>query len=154
MDYTVTVETVAPRILAASRRHIPGVQVPTAFRGPLDAVWAYLNSHPGLRTDGENIFLYHHASGHPASGLDVDFGVEVTRRFAPEGEIICVETPGGRAAVVVHRGSYTDIPAAHGALHRWCNANGHRIGAHSWEIYGDWFDDESRLVTTIVYALV
>ena len=153
MDYTIAVETVQPRILAAARRRVTSVQVPTAFRAPLDAVWTYLGNHPGLRTDGCNVFLYHHTAGHPVTGMDVDFGVEVTRRFAPEGDITCVETPGGRAAVVVHRGSYSRIGAAHGALQRWCNDNGHRIGPCSWEIYGDWSDDESKLVTTIVYAL-
>ena len=153
MPPEVTVQMVSPRIMAAVRKRVKGVEVPTAFRAPLDAVWTYLRARPGLRTDGHNIFLYHHTSGHPATGLDVDFGVEVTRRFASEGDIACVETPGGRAAVVVHRGPYAGMSAAHGALHRWCHANGHNIGAFSWEVYGDHTDDESQLETTIVYLL-
>jgi hypothetical protein len=43
--------------------------------------------------------------------------------------------------------------ATHDALLRWCKANGATIGAFSWEIYGDYSDDENRLETTIVYLL-
>jgi effector-binding domain-containing protein len=85
--------------------------------------------------------------------MDVDFGVEVTRSFESSGEVRAVEVPGGRAAVAVHIGSYAKLHDAHQALHRWCEGNQLRIGTHSWEIYGDWSDDESKLETTIVYLL-
>jgi effector-binding domain-containing protein len=153
MTHTVALETVSPRILAAVRRHVRVADIPTAFKPALDQVWAFVRSQPGLRTDGHNVFLYHHASDSPASGMDIDFGVEVTRHFPAEGDISCVETPACRAAVTVHRGSYSGLGVAHAALDRWCRDNGHRIGLRSWEIYGDWCDDESKLETTIVYAL-
>jgi hypothetical protein len=35
----------------------------------------------------------------------------------------------------------------------WFSQNGEKIGAWSQEIYGDWQEDESKLETTIVYAL-
>jgi effector-binding domain-containing protein len=153
MAYTITVETVSPRILAAVRRRVRAAEIKAAFAPALDEVWAFLRSHPGLRTDGHNIFLYHHASGHPATGMDVDFGVEVTRHFEAENGIACVETPNGWAAVTVHRGPYGGIPAAHEALHQWCRENDQRIGLWTLEIYGDWTEDENKLETTIVYAL-
>ena len=138
MPPEVTVQAVSPRILAAVRRRVRSADIAASFGSALDQVWAFLRSNPGLRSDGHNVFLYHHRSGHPASGMDVDFGVEVTRKFQPVGPIICVETPAGRAAV---------------AVHRWCRDNGETIGPYSWEIYGDHADDESRLETTIVYLL-
>jgi effector-binding domain-containing protein len=152
MDYAVTVETVAPRILAAVRRRVKMGEVPTAFRPPLDQVWAFLKHHPGLRTDGHNVFLYHHVPD-PAAGMDVDFGVQVVRQFPAEGDITCAETPACTAAVIQHRGPYSELAAAHAALHRWCRDNGRRIGGWSWEIYGDWHTDPNHLETTIVYAL-
>ena len=60
---------------------------------------------------------------------------------------------GGEAAVVVHRGSYEQMGAAHRALHEWCAANRRTIGGYSLEIYGDWSDDPSKLETTIQYLL-
>lgn len=149
----VTVETVSPRILAAVRRHVRATFGAATFGSALDQVWVFLRNNPGLRSDGHNVFLYHHRSGHPATGMDVDFGVEVTRHFQPVDPIDCVETPAGRAAIAVHRGPYRDMKAAHDAVHRWCKANGETIGAHSWEIYGDHTDDESQLETTVVYLL-
>jgi effector-binding domain-containing protein len=85
--------------------------------------------------------------------MAIDFGVEVTRRFEPEGEVRCVETPVGEAAVLRHRGAYSGLPQAHAALHAWCAAKGRAIGAHSLEVYGDWSDDPSTLETTIQYLL-
>lgn len=85
--------------------------------------------------------------------MPIDFGVEVTRSFADEGDVTCVTTPAGEAAVVLHRGPYTKLAVAHQALHRWCSANGRTIGTHSLEIYGDWSDDPERFETTIAYLL-
>ena|SRR5579859_2179034 len=150
MAYDVKVETLAPRILAAVRRRVAVTDISTAFKPALDTVWAFLGRHPGLRSDGHNVFLYHHES--PAI-MPIDFGVEVTRPFASEGDVTCVTTPGGEAAVVLHRGPYTKLAATHQALHQWCAANGRTIGAHSLEIYGDWSDDPEKLETTIAYLL-
>jgi effector-binding domain-containing protein len=132
---------------------VRAADIAATFGPALDQVWAFLRSNPGLRSDGHNVFLYHHRSGHPATGMDVDFGVEVTRRFSPLGAIDCVETPASRAAIAVHRGAYRGMSAAHDAVHRWCRDNGETIGSHGWEIYGDHSDDENRLETTIVYLL-
>jgi len=56
-----------------------------------------------LRTDGHNIFLYHHPT-QPGAPILCDSGVEVTRTFESAGEVYATETQGGEAAVAVHRG--------------------------------------------------
>ena len=86
MGIDVAVEVVKPRKLAAVRRQVPVGAVGSAWRPALDQVWAFLRSQPGLRTDGHNIFLYHHPARHN-DPMDVDFGVEVARSFIPSGEI-------------------------------------------------------------------
>jgi effector-binding domain-containing protein len=146
------IELLRPRVLAAVRRIAAPREVPSAFRPALDLVWAFLAKHKGLRTEGHNVFLYHHVD-RPEAGMPIDFGVEVTRRFEPEGEVQCIETPAGEALTVVHRGPYSGLPKAHAALHAWCAANGRKVGAYSLEIYGDWSDDPSKLETTIQYLL-
>lgn len=143
-------QAIPVRTLAAVRRRLAVRDIPTAFKPALDQVWAFLARHPGLRADGHNVFLYHHET--PAI-MPVDFGVEVTRPFEPDGDVACVMTPGGEAAVVVHRGPYAELHAAHQALHEWCAANGRPIGRYSLEIYGDWHSDPSRLETRIEYLL-
>jgi effector-binding domain-containing protein len=150
MPYEVKIQTLSPRILAAVRRRVPIKDIARAFKPALDSVWAFLRTHPGLRIDGHNIFLYHHES---PTIMPVDFGVEVVRPFTREGDVTCVETPSGEAAVVVHRGPYTKMSGAHQALHEWCRMNGRVVGLHSLEIYGDWSDDPEKLETTIAYLL-
>ena len=150
MAYEVTVETLRPRTLAAVSRRVAMNDVGKEFKPALDQVWAFLGKNPGLRSDGHNVFLYHHEK---PEIMPVDFGVEVVRSFSGEGEVQCVTTPAGEAAVVVHRGPYEQMRAAHQALHQWCAANRRTIGGHSLEIYGDWSDDPARLETTIQYLL-
>ena len=150
MPYQVKVETLSPRILAAVRKRVVIGEVAKAFKPALDQVWAFLGKHKGLHTDGHNIFLYHHED---PKIMPVDFGVEVVREFEREGEVGCVTTPAGEAAVVVHRGSYSELAVAHRTLHDWCEKNGRNIGSHSLEIYGDWHSDPQELETTIAYLL-
>jgi hypothetical protein len=125
-DDAVTLAPLAPRLIAAVRRTAAPREVSTVFRPALDQVWAFLRAHPGLRTDGHNVFLYHHVD-RPEDGMPIDFGVEVTRRFDPEGEVHCRETPAGEAAVLVHRGAYSGLAGRT----RRCTAGARRTGARS-----------------------
>ena len=86
MGVRVSVQSVSPRILAAVTRKVAIGQVGAAWRPALDQVWAFLRTQPGLRTDGHNIFLYHHPERR-GDAMDVDFGVQVVRPFAPSGEV-------------------------------------------------------------------
>jgi DNA gyrase inhibitor GyrI len=104
------------------------------------------------RTDGHNIFLYHHPN-QPGAPIRCDFGVEVTRTFETAGEVYATETPGGEAAVAVHRGPYTRMNEAHHAIEKWIAANRRESARHSWEIYGDPTPDPADTQTTVVYLL-
>ena len=138
--------------LAAVRRHVAIGEIGAAWKPALDKVWEFLRSQPGLRTDGHNVFLYHHPARRDQP-MDVDFGVEVAREFEPAGEVYGTETPAGTAAVAVHVGPYDRIKEAHDAIHAWRAANDREFAGKSWEIYGDWSDDPSKLETTIMYLL-
>jgi effector-binding domain-containing protein len=152
MEYEIKITKASPQLIAAVRARVPRGGVAQAFGEPLGKVWAFLREHPGLRTDGHNLFLYHHESAE--SGLaTVDFGVQVVQQFEQESEVRPVETPGGEVVTTLHRGSYDKLSGAHTAVHDWCRRNGKRIGGFSWEIYGDWTDDPNKLETTVVYLL-
>ncbi len=145
------VQRVEPRILAAVRRNVAPGAVGRQFKPALDKVWAFLGAHPGLRDGGHNVFLYDHTA--PGADMQVDFGVEVVRRFADEGDVRCVETPGGEAVVVLHRGPYSDLHETHARVGEWMARQGLVFGRLSWEIYGDWTADEQSLETTLVFLL-
>jgi len=148
----VSVQTVAARKLAAVRRRVTIGSVGTAWKPALDQVWAFLRTHPGLRTDGHNVFLYHHPASRDQP-MDVDFGVEIVRAFEPEGDVRAAETPAGEVATATHVGAYDQIHRAHDAIHAWRAQQNRTFAGLSWEIYGDWSDDPSKLETTVCYLL-
>ena len=152
MPVFVDVQTVHPRKLAAVRREVEPGAVGAAWGPALGKVWEFIRSQPGLRTDGHNIFLYHHPT-QPGAPLLCDFGVEVTRTFETAGDVYATETPGGEAAIAVHRGPYSRMNEAYKAIEEWMAANGRESAGHSWEIYGDPTPDPADTETTVVYLL-
>ena len=152
MNYQVVTKTVSSQPLAAVRRRVNVGDVGRAWKPALDLVWEFLGHHEGLRTDGHNCFLYHHPAPGEAA-MVVDFGVQVIRPFQDAGEVVFTETPAGEVAMTTHIGSYGKLAAAHQAIHSWRVATGREFAACSWEIYGDWTDDEAKLETQVVYLL-
>ena len=152
MPTSVNVQTVHPRKLAAVRRELPPGAVGSAWRPALDKVWEFIRSQSGLWADGHNIFLYQHPVQAGAPML-CDFGVEVTRKFETGGEVYATETPGGEAAVTVHRGPYHRMHEAHDAIRKWMAANRRESAGQSWEIYGDPTPNPADTETTVVYLL-
>ena len=152
MPVAVTLRTVHPRKLAAVRCEVLPGTVGSAWGPALGKVWEFIRRQPGLRTDGHNIFLYHHPTM-PDAPILCDFGVEVTRTFEATGEVYATETPAGEAAVAVHRGSYDHMSEAYTAIEKWMVTNGRASAGHSWEIYGDPTPDPAETETTIVHLL-
>ena len=152
MPVPVNVKTVHPRKLAAVRREVKLAAIGSAWGPALGKVWEFVRSHPGLRTDGHNIFLYHHPK-QPGAPMLCDFGVEVTRKFETAGEVYATETPAGEAAVAIHRGTYDRMNEVHDAIRKWMAASGRESAGHSLEIYGDPTPDPTDTETTVVYLL-
>lgn len=152
MERPVSIQTASPRLLAAVRRQVRIGQVASAWKPALDQVWEFLRKNPGLRTDGHNIFLYHHPKA-GESTMVVDFGVQVTRPFAGSGEVLSTETPAGKVVSALHIGPYERLGETHQAIQAWVAANNINLAGKSWEIYGDWTEDTAKLETQVEYLL-
>jgi effector-binding domain-containing protein len=152
MDRPVSIQTASPRLLAAVRRQVRIGQVAAAWKPALDQVWAFLRQNPGLRTDGHNIFLYHHPKA-GESTMSVDFGVQVTRPFSKSGDVSPTETSAGRVASALHVGPYERMGETHQAIQAWVTASKMKLADKSWEIYGDPTDDPTKLEIQIEYLL-
>jgi effector-binding domain-containing protein len=152
MSVEVSIQIVPARMLAAVRRTVRIPEIGGVWKPALDQVWAFLRQHPGLRTDGHNVFLYHHPANRQAP-MDIDFGVEVTRSFEPAGEVYFTETPPGRVATAVHFGPYQKLGETHDAIHAWAAANKMTFAGKSWEVYGDPTPDPAKTETRIEYFL-
>jgi effector-binding domain-containing protein len=152
MTYEIVVEDVAARPIAAVHTSVPIGQVAAAWRPALDKVWAFLRTHKGLRTDGHNIFVYHH-SVRPWAPMEVDFGVEVSGAFKGEDEIVFTHTPAGPVASTMHIGPPDRLASANAAIEEWCLANHRSLAGVSWEIYGDPGGDPATFEVQVFYLL-
>lgn len=139
-------------MLAAVRCEVAPGAIGSVWRPALNKVWEFLRSQAGLRTDGHNIFLYHHPT-RPGGPILCDFGVEVTRTFEAAGDVYATETPRGEAAVAVYRGPYNRLNEAHDAIEKWMAANQRDSAGHSWEIYGDPTPNPDDTETMVLYLL-
>lgn len=152
MAIDVIVETVKPEFIAAVRVETRIGGIAQAWKPALDQVWAFLRTQPEI-TRGHNLFLYHHPTSRDAPML-IDFGVQVDGLFEADGVVQCAQTPAGEVACATHVGPYARMGETHNAIHAWCAANGRTIGGASWETYGDWVEDETKLETVVRYLLV
>jgi effector-binding domain-containing protein len=149
--HIVSLQTAAPRTIAAVHARVPVGAVPTTFRRYLDQVYAAARTG-AVHLDGQNVFVYHDVADRPAE-LDVAFGVGVTAPFAAVGAVEPTSLPHGEVATTTHWGSYAGLGAAHAAIDEWCRLHGRRRAGPSWEVYGHWTDDETRLRTDVFYLL-
>jgi len=125
-------------------------RIPMEFKRYLDQVYAARTS--GIQLDGQNVFLYRSIPDQPDL-LDVEFGVGVKASFAPIGNVREVDLPVGEVATATHYGSYAGLGAAHDAVITWCRSNGRTLAGTSWEVYGHWTEDESKLRTDVYWLL-
>lgn len=73
--------------------------------------------------------------GMPSETVDVGAGFPTDRPFTPDGGVAPFTLPGGRAAQVLHVGSYDAMQDTYGRLMAWFGAEGLTGGQVMWEEY-------------------
>ena len=149
--YTVSLHTAAPRTIAAVHARIPAGGAAAVFRRYLDQVYAASRAG-AVQLDGQNVFVYRPVTDSPGE-LHVAFGVGVTAPFVTTGLVEPTPLPIGETATTTHWGSYAGLRSAHAAIAEWCEANGRRRSGPSWEVYGHWTDEPSKVRTDVFYLL-
>jgi effector-binding domain-containing protein len=149
MQAPCDIVSVSPVLLALTQEEVPRTQIPARIRAMYDIVYAWLREAP-VRQAGHNYALYDRCS--PQS-LRVQVGFPVSARFADTELVKCVELAPGRAARAVHVGPYAEMHRTYAALGAWCSRRALPVAGQSWEVYGDWTEDSSRLETEIFQRL-
>jgi len=160
MSYEVLISTALPRELAAVNRTLRSSEVSGVIREALGEVWQFL-AEQKVKSTGHNVAIYAPAagSGSDRPGNDSDmlldcwFGVEVHEVIPPSHTVVQMATAGGLVVSTVHWGDYARLSGAYDALKSWCQATGRSATSTSWEVYGDWFDDWSRVRTDVFFLL-
>lgn len=143
MPPTCELVAVSPVLLALTQEEVPRVQIPARIRAMFDVVYTWLRDAP-VRQAGHNYALYDRCT--PRT-LRMRVGFPVSGRFEDTDLVQCVELAPGRAAHAVHVGSYADLHRTYALLNAWCSENALALTGESWEVYGDWTEDASRLET-------
>ena len=149
MSNEISVQEVAAHTIAVVRGRMKIAEVPQRFGSMLDQVWAVIRSGK-LEKHGHNVFVYRPSD---AGETDLEFGVQVRDRFSDVGDVVCSQTPAGRAAVAVHYGPYEQLPSVHDAVARWCHENGQARANVNWEVYGDYEEDPAKRRTDVFHLL-
>jgi effector-binding domain-containing protein len=146
-DVRIVEATAGPLAVVRASRIAPP-ELGATIMASLDKVYALLRGR-GMGGLGHNVVVYR--VGPPP--WDIEIGVQTPSPIAPEGEVVASETPAGRAATAVHWGAYDRLHETHQKIHVWCRANGFKLGAYNWELYGDWFDDPAKVRTDVFYLV-
>lgn len=143
----IHVNQVLPRRLAVVREQTEFRLLGAVIPKLLDEVYSFLKEAPVTQT-GQNIVLYFDAKP------TIEVGVEVSGPFERWGRVVPSSTPGGMTVSMEHQGPYTDLPAAHKAIRRFCAETGRTPVGPNWEIYGDWEEDQQKLRTQVFYLVL
>ena len=143
---------VAPVPLAAVRRTTLRAELGGTIMSGLDAVYALLRSRAAAGL-GHNVVIYRSGTGwRPDDTLQIEVGVQTPAPIDPEGDVLALASPSGRAATATHVGAYHTMSETTRAIRRWIVDQGLTPGV-DWEVYGDWSDDESKLTTQICFLV-
>ena len=143
MQPTCEVVSVSPVLLALTQEDLSRSLIPVRIRAMFDVVYAWRRDAP-VRQAGHNYALYDRCT--PQS-LRVQVGFPVSGPFPDTERVKCVQLAPGRAAHAVHVGPYADLHRTYAALNAWCSQRAISLTGQSWEVYGDWTDDPSKLET-------
>ena len=146
MEYQVHVHQVAPQLTAVVRFRASPDELAQIIPQACGEVWAFVRSSH-LPHPGRNLALYLDGE------MNIECGVEVFQPFAGDGRVVCSSTPAGVVATAAHLGPYDRLGEAHAAICKWCSDHGHALAGPSWEVYGHWDDDPSKLRTDVFYLL-
>jgi effector-binding domain-containing protein len=146
MPDQVRLETVEPRPIAVVRRLARPEQLSKVIPEGCGEVWTFVRES-AIPHYGLNMALYLDGVIH------LECGVLVAHPFTGTGSVVCSSTPGGRVATATHVGPYNRMGETHQVILDWCIAQGHKLARPSWEIYGHWDEDPSKLRTDVFYLL-
>jgi hypothetical protein len=157
MAYEVDVASVEAQPLMVVKARANFSTLPATIRASLDALY---DEYGGFNreTMGHNVVLYRPDGGpdlmNTHEGNRIDIGVQAKPGLQPQGDLARSQLPAGRAAHAVQwGGDYSLLHEAHAAIQAYCANNGHKLVGTNWEIYGDWFDDRSKVRVDVFYLL-
>ena len=146
--YTCDLTQSSPVNIAVAEIRAPMMEVPSHIPTLLEKVAGYLTDNgyaPGL--------CYVVYDDFAAGTMRMRAGFTIADEAVESDDISVMNLEATTTAHTVHYGPYDGIPAAHQAVREFCTNNNHSQQDLSWEIYTEWHEDESKLVTDVHVAI-
>ncbi len=144
-DLEVTLVDVVARPIAVVRHQATWATLPRMIE-------AHHRAGHAMPRGGANVMVYRAGAG-DGDAIELEIGVEVVGAFEPTGEVALAEMPAGRAVTATHVGPYPALGETHRAVIAWATDRGHALDGISWEVYGDWTDDDAQLCTEVFHRV-
>lgn len=111
--------------------------------------YTWLKTAP-VQQVGHNYAIYERGTH---KDLLVRAGFPVSGPFAETASAKPFTLAAGKAAHALHVGPYSELHRTYARLDAWCREQGLVLSGQSWELYGDWHDDASKLETGLYYRI-
>jgi effector-binding domain-containing protein len=144
------------RIIDLEPQHGAGIEVAATWanlRPTIQRLFGRVYA-PGALTPGHghNFIFYRNET---KEGCNLAVGVLDRQPGGADVEVKPVDIPGGRVIAGTHWGDYGKMRATYDAINAEIAARGLRRIPQSLEIYGDWFEDLTRVRTDLhIYLAV
>ena len=129
--YPVELQSLEPAHTAAVRYRARLTEIGSGIAAAYSEIGAYLRDR-GIEHGATKTYLRVMPEGD--EGL-VEAGVTVTSPIEAAGRVEPGTLPGGQAAVALHIGPYTGLPAAYAAIRTWLVTNDCTSAGYPWEVY-------------------
>lgn len=119
------------RPAAVVRSAVARTELPDFFDRALGAVMSETAAQR-VQVVGEPFGFYPRP---PGDLVEVAAGLPVASTFVPEGDVVPMDLPGGRAVTTIHVGPYDAMEQTYAALRDWMAAEGLQPAESMWEVY-------------------
>lgn len=127
----IEIVTLEPVTVAALRESVPMAEMTQFFDRAFHAV-AEAVGRQGVPFAGPPVGVYF---GTPTDTVDVAAGFPLAGPFEPTGDVTTLTLPAGRAAQVVHVGSYDTMVGTYDRIAAWVREQGLDVDELMWETY-------------------
>lgn len=123
--------TLEPATVAALRETVPMAELPSFFDRAFHATMAAAQGQ-GVAVVGPPVGVYF---GTPSETVDVAGGFPTAAPVAAADGVSAITLPGGRAAQILHVGTYDAMEQTYGRLTAWMGEQGIKTSDVMWEVY-------------------
>lgn len=131
MDTTPELVTLEPTTTAVVRETVPMSELTAFFDRAFHAVMETAQAQD-IAVTGPPFAVYY---GMPTDTVDLAAGFPTADAVTASDGVTAAELPGGRAARLLHIGSYDSLEGAYGRVMAWMGEKDYRPAGLMWESY-------------------